>query len=215
VLPSGNSWNGDTSAHLKIRVPQKSELQVSLVSADLKVSAVSGNMHLQTVSGDIGGDAGGELEVNTVSGDVRMTARNSHNGQFKTVSGDLNIVGVDGSLQVTTVSGDAHLTVGAVSRAHLESVSGDINVYSLSLAAPGQFDATSVSGDIGVHFSALPDADIDVQTFSGDINNCFGPKAVEQQYGPGSRLNFRNGKGGGHVHIDTKSGDVALCNNGK
>jgi len=50
-----------------------------------------------------------------------------------------------------------------------------------------------------------------VQSFSGDIRNCFGPKPVEEQYGPGSRLNFRNGKGGAHVHIDTKSGDVALC----
>ncbi len=58
----------------------------------------------------------------------------------------------------------------------------------------------------------MPDADIDVQTFSGEINNCFGPKPVEQQYGPGNRLSFRSGKGGGQVHIDTKSGDVALCN---
>ena len=38
VLPSGNSWNGDSSAHLKIRVPQKSALEVSLVSSDLRVS---------------------------------------------------------------------------------------------------------------------------------------------------------------------------------
>ena len=212
VLPSGSSWNGDSSAHLKIRVPQKSELQVSLVSADLRVLGVTGNQHLQTVSGDISGDAGGDLEINTVSGDVRLMAHNSHNAQFKTVSGDLNVSGADGNVPVTTVSGDAMLTLGTVSRAHFESVSGDLSVASAALAASGQLDATSVSGDLGVHFTTLPDADIDVQTFSGDIRNCFGPKPVEQQYGPGSRLNFRNGKGGGHVHIDTKSGDVELCN---
>ena len=212
VLPSGSSWNGDSSAHLKIRVPQKSELQVSLVSADLRVLGVSGNQHLQTVSGDISGDTSGDLEINTVSGDVRLMAHNSHNAQFKTVSGDLNVSGADGNVQVTTVSGDAMLTLGTVSRAHFESVSGDLSVASAALAASGQLDATSVSGDLGVHFTTLPDADIDVQTFSGDIRNCFGPKPVEQQYGPGSRLNFRNGKGGGHVHIDTKSGDVELCN---
>ena len=67
------------------------------------------------------------------------------------------------------------------------------------------------SGDVNVSFAAAPDADVDVQSFSGDISNCFGPKAVEQQYGPGRRLSFRSGKGGGHVHIDTKSGDVGLC----
>lgn len=212
VLPSGNSWDADSSAHLKIRVPQKSELEVSLVSADLRVSGVTGNQHLQTVSGDIAGDASGDLQVNTVSGDVRLATHNSHNAQFKSVSGDLNITGADGNVQVSTVSGDSMLSLGTVMRGHFESVSGDVSVASSVLAASGQFEATSVSGDVGVHFTTLPDADIDVQTFSGDIRNCFGPKPVEQQYGPGSRLSFRNGKGGGHVHIDTKSGDVELCN---
>jgi len=215
VLPSGNSWEGgdrgDSSAHLKIRVPQRSALEVSLVSSDLRVSAVTGNQHLQTVSGDIAGDAGGDLQVNTVSGDVHLATHNSHNAQIKSVSGDLNVSGPDGNVQVNSVSGDAMLTLGTVSRAHIESVSGDISVTS-ALAPSGDFEATSVSGDLGIHFTALPDADIDVQSFSGDIRNCFGPKPVEQEYGPGSRLNFRNGKGGGHVHIDTKSGDVQLCN---
>jgi DUF4097 and DUF4098 domain-containing protein YvlB len=212
VLPSGNSWNGDSEAHLKIRVPQKSALEVSLVSADLRVSGVTGNQHLQTVSGDIAGDASGELQVNTVGGDVRLATRNSHNAQIKSVSGDVNVTGADGNIQVNTVSGDAMLSLGTVSRGHFESVSGDVSVSSAALAASGQLEATSVSGDLGVRFTALPDADIDVQTFSGDIRNCFGPKPVEQEYEPGSRLNFRNGKGGGHVHIDTKSGDVELCN---
>ncbi|HEV7433185.1 MAG TPA: DUF4097 family beta strand repeat-containing protein [Steroidobacteraceae bacterium] len=213
VLPSGNSWNGDSEAHLKIRVPQKSALEVSLVSSDLRIAGVSGNQHLQTVSGDIAGEASGDLQVNTVSGDVKMATRNSHSVQIKTVSGDVNVTGADGTIQVNTVSGDAMFTLGTVTRAHFESISGDISVAAAALAASGQLEATSVSGDLGVHFTALPDADIDVQTFSGDISNCFGPKAVEQQYGPGSRLNFRNGKGGGHVHIDTKSGDVQLCDN--
>lgn len=212
VLPSGNDWNGDNEAHLKIRVPQKSALEVSLVSSDLRVSGVTGNQHLQTVSGDIAGDASGDLQVNTVSGDVHLAAKNSHNAQIKSVSGDLNITGADGNVQIHTVSGDAMVSLGTVSRGHFESVSGDVSITSAGLAPAGQLEATSVSGDLGVHFTALPDADIDVQTFSGDIRNCFGPKPVEQEYGPGSRLNFRNGKGGGHVHIDTKSGDVNLCN---
>ena len=214
VLPSGSSnWkNDDTAAHLKIRVPQKSQLEVSLVNSDLRVTSVAGNQHLQTVSGDINGDGGGgDLQVNTVSGDVRLVAHNSHNAQFKTVSGDLMISGADGDLQLNTVSGDASLTLGSLTRAHLESVSGDVNVTAGGFAAGGQLDADSVSGDVMVHLRVLPDADIDVQSFSGKINNCFGPKPVEEQYGPGSRLSFRNGKGGGRIHIDTKSGDVTLC----
>jgi hypothetical protein len=168
VLPSGSSWMGDSSAHLKIKVPHGSSLEVSLVSADLSVSGVDGNQKLQTVSGDISGTASGNLQINTVSGDVSLTS------------------------------------------ARIESVSGDVQVSS-TLAPTGQFDASSISGDLRVKFTAEPDADIDVQSFSGSISNCFGPKPAEEHYGPGSRLNFRSGKGGGKVHLDTKSGDVSVC----
>ena len=210
VLPSGSSWMGDSSAHLKIRVPHGSSLDVSLVSADLSVSAIDGNQKLQTVSGDISGSAGGSLQVNTVSGDVRMSTHDDHSLQIKTISGDMTVSGADGDVQVKTVSGDTELTLGNLSNARIESVSGDVQVSS-TLAPTGQFEASSISGDLRVRFTAQPDADIEVQSFSGDISNCFGPKPTEEQYGPGSRLNFRSGKGGGHVHVDTKSGDVSLC----
>ena len=212
VVPSsGGSWSGGNDAHLKIRVPRNSALDVSLVSADLRISGVSGNQQLRTVSGNILGDAGGDLQVNTVSGDVNLTAHDGHHAQFKTVSGDVKVSGTDGDFTLNTVSGDAMVTLGDLTRAQLETVSGDISVVAGTLAAQGQLDATSVSGDLQVRFAAPPDADIEVQTFSGDINNCFGPKPSEEKYGPGSRLNFRSGKGGGRVHIDSKSGDVGIC----
>lgn len=212
VVPSGGgNWSGGNDAHLKIRVPRNSALDVSLVSADLRISGVSGNQQLRTVSGNILGDAGGELQVNTVSGDVSLTAHDGHHAQFKTVSGDVKVSGTDGDFTLNTVSGDAMVTLGDLTRAQLETVSGDISVVAGTLAAQGQLDATSVSGDLQVRFAVPPDADIEVQTFSGDINNCFGPKPAEEKYAPGSRLNFRSGKGGGRVHIDSKSGDVGLC----
>jgi len=214
VLPAGNntSMRDDYEAHLKIRVPQKSALEVSLVSADLRIGGVSGNQRLQTVSGDISGDgSSGDLQVNTVSGDVHLVAHHGHNAQLKTVSGDLNVSGTGGEVQLNSVSGDANLTLDSVTRAHLETVSGDVNVTASALAANGQIDADSVSGDVNLHVAAVPDADIDVQSFSGDIRNCSGPKPVEEQYGPGSRLSYRSGKGGGRIHVDTKSGDVTFC----
>jgi DUF4097 and DUF4098 domain-containing protein YvlB len=215
LLPHGNTGGGsddEYEAHLKIRVPQKSQLEVSLVSADLRVAGVSGAAHLQTVSGEINGDGGsGDLEVASVSGDIHLSAHGSHSARVKSVSGDLVISGIDGDVQLTTVSGDARLTLGTLGRAQLSSVSGDVSVNSSGLAASGQLSADTVSGDVGVHLGAVPDADIDVQAFSGEIHNCFGPKAVEEQYGPGSRLNFRSGKGDGRIQIDTKSGDVTLC----
>jgi hypothetical protein len=34
---------------------------------------------------------------------------------------------------------------------------------------------------------------------------------MESRYGPGSRLEFKNGEGHAHVRVNTKSGDVRLC----
>ena len=212
VLPNGNNWHGDGDANLKIHVPQNSSLDVSLVSADLKVNGVGGNHHLQTVSGAIQGEVGGgDLQVNSVSGDVRLSAHDARSAHIQSVSGDITLSGASGDLTLSTVSGDANATLGDLARVHLESVSGDISVTANALTAQGWLEATTVSGDLRLHLAAMPDADIDVQSFSGDISNCFGPKPVEEKYGPGSRLNFRSGKGGGRVHVESKSGDVDLC----
>lgn len=213
VIPNGgNNRHGETAADLKIHVPQNSSLDVSLVSADLRTTGVGGNQHLQTVSGDIQGDVGsGSLQVDTVSGDVHLAAHNGHNAQIKTVSGDVQLDGTGGDFTLNTVSGDTVARLGDLDHVTYQSVSGDLNLEAAALGAQGQLDATTVSGEVKLHFASTPDADINVQTLSGDINSCFGPKPVESQYGPGSHLNFRSGKGGARLQVSSQSGDVAIC----
>lgn len=205
-------WNNDGEAKLVVHVPVKGLLDVSLVSSDLKLSGVQGDAHLQTVSGDIKGEVGGaSLQVTTVSGDVHLTARNSRDLRLKTVSGDLMLEGPGGEVAFTTVSGDAQMSLGSLSRLRLESVSGDMHVKA-GLAPNGQFEASSVSGDVQVDFAGQPDADFELQAFSGEIRSCFpGGQPVKEKYGPETRLNFRNGQGGGRVNVDTKSGDISVC----
>ena len=210
VLPSGSMSQDEGDARLKIQVPRHCALEVSLVSADLRVTGIEGDVKLETVSGDINGDTGGSLQVSTVSGDVELDARNAKSTRIKTISGDTTFSGGSGEVNIESVSGDANLKLGALKHSHFESVSGDLRIAG-TLEAGGQLDASSVSGDVHLSFSGQPDADIDLQTLSGDISNCFGPKPIEKQYGPGSRLNFRSGRGGGKVHADTKSGDLSLC----
>jgi len=213
VIPNGGSFShGETEAYLKIHVPQNSSLDVSLVSADLRTNGVGGNQHLQTVSGDIQGDVGsGSLQVDTVSGDVHLDAHNGHNAQIKTVSGDVALNGTGGDFTLNTVSGDTIAQLNDLDHVTYQSVSGDLNLTVATLSAQGQLDATTISGDVKLHFAAAPDADINVQSLSGDITNCFGPKPVESQYGPGSHLNFRSGKGGARMQVNSQSGDVSIC----
>jgi hypothetical protein len=209
ILRSGVSRGGG-EARLLIHVPAASSLSVTVVSAELKLSGIRGDVKLQTVSGDVSGDIGGDLRASTVNGSVRLTARNAKNIEIRTISGDVHLAGGGGEVAVTTVSGTAQLELGMVTRGRLRSVSGTMTA-ALTLAPDAEFEGESVSGGILLDFPAVPDADFDIQTFSGEIHNCFGPAAAKPQYGPGSRLVFKNGSGLGRIRLDTKSGDIRLC----
>jgi DUF4097 and DUF4098 domain-containing protein YvlB len=210
VSRSLHMWGSDTEAHLVIHVPAKSSVVASVVSADLKVSGVSGDVKLQAVSGDVSGDVGGALRATTVSGDVHLTARSAKSIEVKTISGDIQLTGGGGEVEITTVSGRMKLQLAEVTRGRFKGISGDLSA-DLALAADGDIESEAVSGEVDLKFASQPAAAFDLQSFSGDIKNCFGPKAVQSRYGPGSRLEFANGDGHAHVRIHTKSGDIRLC----
>ena len=207
-------WNMTSSseANLVLHVPMRSALTAQLVSSDLVVGGIAGDQDVRTVSGDVQASAQHDVRIHTVSGDVRLSAgAESRLIDIGTVSGDLQVNGGGGELTINTVSGDGMIKVGATSRVHLKTVSGDFSV-ALGLAADGRFEAESISGDLRVDFAgALPPAEYDLQTFSGDLDTCTGRKGEREGYGPSHRLNFREGAGTARVRVDTKSGDVHLC----
>jgi DUF4097 and DUF4098 domain-containing protein YvlB len=108
------------------------------------------------------------------------------------------------------VSGNAKVQLGAVSRGRFKTISGNVTA-ALSLARDAELEGESVSGNLRFDFPAAPGAKFDIQSFGGNINSCFGPKPESDEYGPGSRLEFKSGDGSGNVNIETKSGDVHLC----
>ena len=206
-------WGGNSGdAQIVVHVPRASSLSTTLVSTDLKVADVLGNQEIQSVSGDLHIAASREVRIKTVSGDVHLTAGNeSKLIEIGTVIGDVEISGGGGDVTVNTVSGDCVVSVGTVSRLRTQSVSGDFRLTA-ALAADGRLEAEAVSGDVGITFTgAVPPAEFDVQSFSGDLTTCFGQKPVREQYGPGSRLSYKEGAGTARVKVDTKSGDVSIC----
>ncbi len=207
---AGGGWGHDRDTKLIIRVPAKSMLSATLISADFVVHGVLGDIKAQTVSGDVSGDVGSNARISTVSGGVRLTAQQAKSIEIRTISGDIRLSGDAGDVEITTVSGEAQIELATLTRGRFKSVSGNLSA-SFALAPDGQLESESVSGKIQFEFAGVPAADFDVQSFSGDIKNCFGPKPVEPQYGPGSRLTFKNGDGQGRVQAATKSGDIQLC----
>ncbi len=206
-------WGGRSAdADLTVHVPRADSLTASLVSADFNVADLQGNQEVHSISGDLRIAASREVRVGTVSGDVHLTAGNDTKLlEVATVSGDVSVSGGGGDVSVTTVSGDGTVSVGTVSKLHVKTVSGDFRVAS-ALTADGRLDAEAVSGDLTIEFvGAVPPAEFDVQSFSGDLSSCFGQKPVRERYGPGSRLAYKEGAGTARVKVDTKSGDVTIC----
>ena len=211
VLPRGPNWGmRDGSAHLVIHVPTNSSITASMVGSDFKISAVHGALELRTVSGNIGGEGGGDLHANSVSGDIHLTATSAKMIEVRSVSGDIELTAGNVEIEATTVSGDVRLKLGTVSHARLKTVSGEFSAM-LAAAADAQIEGESISGGIKLDFASAPDADYDIRTLSGSIDNCFGPKATEPRHGPGARLMFKTGEGSARVRITTQSGEVRLC----
>lgn len=184
ILPRNRNVD-DGDADLVIRVPARSTVTTSVVSADLVSRGVVGRQQIQSVSGNVEADVATDSRVNSVSGDVRLDAKGPGRLEVRTVSGNIVVNGnPTGEIQANTVSGDARLTLGNLSRGRFGSVSGDVTV-SATLAADGRFEAQSVSGDVDVRLAGRPAGEFDVETLSGSIENCFGPKPVEPKYGPG------------------------------
>ncbi|GFE78757.1 hypothetical protein GCM10011487_07570 [Steroidobacter agaridevorans] len=210
VLPRGGSSSG--SSDLRIRVPQGSGLIINTVSADQMIKSVRGSQRLQSVSGGIDTDFGpGDLEVKTVSGDIRAHGEGKGQVRATTVSGDLEINKGGPELDLNTVSGDMTVALDRLDRGRIKTTNGDLNLTA-ALGDDVRIDAEAINGDLHFNLRGQVNAEFDIETFNGDIDNCFGPKpSRSREYGPGNELRFTEGKGDGRVRVKTLNGGVMIC----
>jgi DUF4097 and DUF4098 domain-containing protein YvlB len=205
--------NRGIDSDLRISVPVNSSINVGTVSADIDVEDIVGEQSLHTVSGDLTTEyVGADLKAESVSGDVEVSGDNAVGEvEVSTVSGDLTLFRVSGEVEAQTVSGNVTVDEGSFSRVNLGAVSGEI-VFDANLKNGGRLSAETVNGDVDVDFDGAFAAQIEIDTFNGDIRNCFGPKAERaSKYAPGLELEFTEGSGDGQVDISTMNGDVSLC----
>ncbi|HKL64202.1 MAG TPA: DUF4097 family beta strand repeat-containing protein [Woeseiaceae bacterium] len=201
------------AAELRLEIPAAMSLSVVGTSADIAAQGVRGEQRLKSVSGDVDTEVWSEpLNAETVSGDIRVLGHDeAGRARLAAVSGDLNVESLAGELEAESVSGDVILRDSVLSRGRFSTTSGDV-VAAVGLASGGSFEAESVSGDVELDIAGEPDAEIDASSFSGSIDNCFGPKPRrESRYAPGSELRFTAGEGRGEIRLQTLSGDIELC----
>jgi DUF4097 and DUF4098 domain-containing protein YvlB len=197
----------DTDLHL--RIPPGASIEVETVSADIVVEGMEGeSVVLHTVSGDVEASASPQrLEIQSVSGDVEFGGAVSRTS-IETVSGEISLNGVGGEVVISTVSGDVSLIAKEVERGRFESVSGDLKL-DLVVGDGGRVASDSMSGDIVLRLPAAQKAEFAAQTFSGDISSDFG-EAVSVSNGPGSVLEYQEGRTGASIRLESFSGDIDI-----
>jgi len=154
-------------------------LEVASVSGSVGVTSGVPDVDVNSVSGDVTFDNSGttmtRAHLQTVSGNINAKGLAGH-VKVETVSGDMVVsAGAVQDLEAGTVSGDANLTFAPASHASvkLESMSGDLRVH-LPSSVSAHIEATTFSGGIDSDFGKVktqemgPGSSLDAQAGSGD-----------------------------------------------
>ena len=213
VLPKGQSYQGSTD--LMVQVPRNSALVINTVSADQTIKDVRGTQRLQAVSGMIQTELWNEdIELKNVSGEVWVRGHNGKGAmRITTVSGDVRLEDVGSEMELNTVTGDMDVRVAELSKARIRTTNGDLELRAAKLTDDVRIDAEGINGDLRFRFRGTLDAEFDISTFNGEIDNCFGPKPHKtSEYGPGNALRFKEGNGDGRIRVKALNGTVEICN---
>lgn len=167
-----------------------SKLAINNVSGRTTVAATADDVEVDSVSGDVDLTVNrANVEVQSVSGGIRLQGRLGRSVSVESVSGEIDVQVVENALdrlEGTSVSGDIDVRAALAPRARvsLETVSGDVRLrlprtlsaevrgesFSGTLRAPGANIERPDHGP-GSHFRQRygnGDADVSVETFSGD-----------------------------------------------
>ncbi len=135
-------------------------------SGDLRVSVEGGQVHLETMSGDATLDAIAPVTIDarTVSGDLRIRAPRVATLHASSTSGDVRF---DGELdagsehQISSVSGDVELATNSPIRVTADTITGEVSAAGPHRSEGSRGHRTLVVGDGSVTVS--------VRTTSGDV----------------------------------------------
>jgi DUF4097 and DUF4098 domain-containing protein YvlB len=208
-------WDDDTD--LRVQAPRAMALRLSTVSADVAIRGMEGEQQVSGVSGDIEIQAfSSEIRVQSVSGDVGITGNGEPQyTRASSVSGDVSLRGLSGEILAESVSGDVDVFDARLDRAEMKSVSGDLR-FAGTLSGSARLDAIATSGDIDLQFAEDTPGNYRLSTFSGNIDNCFGPRPAADPPGRSSQeLRFDHGTANRQIQARTHSGDVGVCASGR
>ena len=158
-------------------------------------------------------DFRGELEINTVSGDITLPWFEGESLEIATVSGDLDGGTIYGAVEGESVSGDLSIEKAAAG-AELSTVSGKMTIGK----AQGDISMESVSGEILVEKAEDPRFKFEAQWVSGGLETDFDGQLEWEKRSVQGIVTGGDGRESGEglprIQFITTSGDME-CYTGK
>lgn len=187
---------GLKSGHLRVEVPPLSGLVIHTASGSINCADIGGDLSVDTASGDVHVKKARKLTLNSASGDIVASE-------------------VAGPLQIRTVSGDLRLESAALPMANLDvsSVSGEIQIDGLC-ATGCRIGITTVSGDVRLRMHPQSSFMLSMHTTSGELYRAHGkePEKSTDDSDDSDRPppTLKIGSGAGAIDLSTQSADVHL-----
>lgn len=211
VVYPRNQKNMRGEAILVIHVPAGSDVVVECITAEVTITGISGEVEAESISAGV--SVAGDCEVvsaESISGDVFVDCPKAIEISLGSISGSVEAIGGTCDVEAESISGNIDLTCDTFLNLSVESLSGQVNVTG-DLDPAGNFAFELHSGGLVLTVPADVDAEFQIETFSGGIDNAFGQKSRKvSKYTPNRELEFSNGNGSALVEIETFSGDVVL-----
>lgn len=153
-------------------------------------SKYHGELEIDTVSGDIFFKEFElkKLDIDLISGNIEGELFTSNNIYLESVSGDINLNQFMGALTTNTISGDVTL--------NYQKLNEDL-------------DIETISGDVKIYLPINSDFYLDYETISGNINNQF---AINVDSSDRNGLQGKVGSGISDIDVDTVSGNLNIYN---
>jgi hypothetical protein len=193
-------------ADVTIRVPAGKKTDARVGVGSLEATGTVGDLALDSASGSITvTDVQGAVVLDTGSGSVEATGVKG-DLSVDTGSGNVELGDVAaGDLHVDTGSGNVRATGLGVDSALVDTGSGNVRL-ALSRMGSGRFRIDTGSGQVEMSLPAAAEATVHADTGSGSIRY----ESADENLSGKDELDFRIGKGGAEIEIDTGSGSILI-----
>lgn len=202
---------GGARGALEMRVPERARVWAKSGSADLEATGITGGLDLNIVGGSIRVN-GSPRELNAESMDGQIVVEGSPAWvRLKTAAGDITMRGGSTDAAFTTVSGAVRISDGALERTRIESVTGGV-FFGGDFARGASFTVDTHSGPVELRLARPPDAEFDVATVAGSIENQLSRmRPAKGREGRGEELGISLGSGNARIVIRSFKGNIRLA----